>query len=148
MSETAKLPQWIVDHIELYQRDPDKGHMWDSAAAGGKAILPTLLLTTTGAKSGEARVLPLIYGRHNGLVTIIASKGGAPTHPAWFVNLQANPTCDVQVAHEKFTARARVAEGAERQEIWDHMVTVYSPYTAYQAATEREIPVIVLEPVS
>ncbi len=148
MSTTAKLPQWILDHVELYQKDPDKGHMWDSAAAGGKGVLPTLLLTTTGAKSGETRVLPLIYGRHNGLVTIIASKGGAPAHPAWYLNLEANPECEVQVAHDKFKAKARVAQGDERQAIWDHMVSVYSPYTAYQAATERQIPVVVLEPLS
>lgn len=145
MTKAAVVPSWIQDHIDLYLRDPDQGHMWDSSGAGGDIVLPTLLLTTTGAKSGQERLLPLIYGKHGDNVTIIASKGGAPEHPAWYLNLAANPDCQVQVAHDKFKARARVATGAEREQIWDHMVSVYSPYTAYQAATERQIPVIVLE---
>lgn len=145
MSKSTVVPSWIQDHIELYQRDPDKGHMWDSSGAGGDMVLPTLLLTSTGAKSGEPRLLPLIYGKQGDNVTIIASKGGAPEHPAWYLNLMANPDCQVQVAHDKFSARARVAQGTEREEIWEHMVSFYPPYTAYQAATDRKIPVIVLE---
>ena len=140
------LPSWILDHIALYERDPEAGHMWDSSALGGPGVLPTLLLTSTGAKSGELRKLPLIYGTHDGQHVIIASKGGAPSHPAWFVNLSANPQCEVQVASDKYTAKARVVEDdTERQAIWDMMVGVYPPYTDYQNATERQIPVVVLE---
>ena len=145
MSQDAVLPNWIQEHIDLYHRDPDKGHMWDAAMAGGSGVLPTLLLTSIGAKSGLPRVLPLIYGNHQESVTIIASKGGAPSHPAWYLNLLANPECQVQVAHDKFKAVARIAQGAQRQQIWDNMVQVYAPYEAYQAATERLIPVVVLE---
>ena len=139
------IPGWIKSHIELYQRDPEAGHMWDSSALGGPGVLPTLLLTTTGAKSGAQRVLPLIYGTYNDQHVIIASKGGAPAHPAWFLNLQADPNCGVQVASDVYQAKAHVVEGEERQAIWDMMVGVYSPYTDYQAATDRQIPVVVLE---
>ena len=139
------LPDWIKAHIELYMKDPEAGHMWDSSALGGPGVLPTLLLTTTGAKSGKQRLLPLIYGTHEGKHVIIASKGGAPSHPAWYVNLAANPSCEVQVAADRYTAQARVAEGEERQAIWDMMVGVYPPYTDYQNATDRQIPVVVLE---
>jgi len=145
MSDQPKVPNWIQQHIDLYRRDPDQGHMWDAAMAGGKGVLPTLLLTSTGAKSGQARVLPLIYGTYKEAVTIIASKGGAPSHPAWYLNLLANPDCEVQVAHDVFKATARVAQGAERDEIWANMAQVYPPYLDYQAATQRQIPVIVLD---
>jgi deazaflavin-dependent oxidoreductase (nitroreductase family) len=145
MTDNAKLPGWITEHIALYEKDPDAGHMWDSSALGGPGVLPTLLLTTTGAKSGQPRVLPLIYGKRGDDVVIIASKGGAPSHPAWFVNLEANPACRVQVARDVFDATARIAEGEERKELWEMMVDVYSPYTDYQNATAREIPVVVLE---
>ena len=139
---------WIAEHIALYQSDPEKAHMWDSGPLGGPGILPTLLLTTTGRKSGEPRPLPLIYGELNGSHVIIASKGGAPVHPLWFVNLQANPECHIQVGKKSINARARVIpEGEERQKIWDQMVAIYPPYTDYKKATDRQIPVVVLDPV-
>ena len=142
----AELPDWIAQHVKLYQDDPDAGHMWDSSPAGGPGLLPTLLLTTIGKKSGQARLLPLIYGEVDGSYAIIASKGGFPTHPAWYVNLAANPNVEVQVGHDKFSATARTAEGAERQAIWDQMAVVYPPYNDYQvSAGAREIPVVVLD---
>ena len=140
------LPSWIQAHIDLYLADPEKGHMWDASVGGGKGPTPTLLLTTTGAKSGKKRLLPLIYGEHGDAVVIIASKGGAPEHPAWYINLVANPEVEVQVAARKFKATARIAQGAERDALWQRMVDVYPPYTDYQNATEREIPVVVLDP--
>ena len=142
------LPAWIREHLELYRRDPDAGHLWDAALAGGEGMLTTLLLTTTGRKSGKSLTLPLIYRPSgDGGYCIIASKGGAPAHPAWFLNLSAQPRVAVQVASEKFDAVARVAEGEERQRLWQLLVDYYAPYTDYQAATEREIPVVVLDPV-
>ena len=144
----ASLPDWIRDHIELYLRDPEAGHYWDASLGGGEGMLTTLLLTTTGRKSGNPLVLPLIYRpTGTGGYCIIASKGGAPAHPAWYLNLEAQPRVGVQVAGDKFEAVARVAEGEERERLWQLMVDYYAPYADYPAATEREIPVVVLDPV-
>lgn len=123
--------------------------MWDSGVAGGPGPLPTLLLTTVGRNSGAQRLLPLIYKKVAGNYVIIASKGGAPKHPAWYLNLVGNPNCDVQVGPEKMTAIARTAQGEERSDLWAQLAEVYPPYNDYQvAAGNREIPVIVLEPTT
>jgi alkylation response protein AidB-like acyl-CoA dehydrogenase len=86
----SEIP-WIAEHIELYRTDPDKARMWDSTPLGGPGLLPTLLLTTKGRKSGEPRALPLIYGEAGDSYVIIASKGGLPNHPIWYLNLEATP---------------------------------------------------------
>ena len=140
------LPPWIKEHILLYLEDGEAGHLWDSSLGGGKGMLTTLLLTTTGRKSGKKLVIPLIYRpTENGGYCVIASKGGAPTHPAWFLNLEANPTVHIKVTNKEFTAKARIAEGQEREKLWETMVEYYPPYSDYQAATERKIPVVVFE---
>lgn len=148
MSETAQqLPDWIKAHITLYQSDPEKGHMWDSGVAGGPGPLPTLLLTTTGRKSGEPRLLPLIYRKVGDNYIIIASKGGHVSHPVWYLNLEANPECHIQVGADHFNATMRVASGGERADLWAKMAEIYSPYLEYQTrAGDREIPVVVLQP--
>jgi deazaflavin-dependent oxidoreductase (nitroreductase family) len=111
-------------------------------------MLTTLLLTTTGRKSGRKLIIPLIYRpTDTGGYCVIASKGGAPAHPAWFLNLEADPEVEIQIANEKRRAVARVAGGAEREQLWQLMVDYYAPYTDYQAATDRQIPVVVLDPV-
>jgi deazaflavin-dependent oxidoreductase (nitroreductase family) len=92
------------------------------------------------------QILPLIYGKTEGGYAIVASKGGAPSHPAWFLNLTAHPDVEVQVEAKRFRARARTASGGERSALWDKMVKIYPPYTAYQKRTDREIPIVVLEP--
>ena len=146
MANFSEIP-WIAEHIELYRTDPEKAHMWDSTPLGGPGLLPTLLLTTTGRKSGEPRALPLIYGEAGGAYVIIASKGGLPNHPIWYLNLQANPDCELLVGPEVVSARARVAEGAERERLWKQMAEVYPPYNEYQErAGGRTIPVVVLDP--
>ncbi len=143
----AGLPKWIADHVRLYREDPDQAHMWDATMAGGKGLLPTLLLTSTGRKSGEPRPLPLIYKKVGDNYVIIASKGGAPTHPAWYLNLVAEPNCHVQVGRDEMEATARTASGAEREDLWSQLGEVYPPYHDYQkSAGDREIPVVVLEP--
>ena len=142
----AELPGWIADHVKLYLEDPEKAHMWDSASVGGPGVLPTLLLTTTGRKSGEPRLLPLIYQKVDAGFVIIASKGGAPSHPAWFLNLLDSPDCEIRVGRDSYRVTARISEGVERAELWKLMVEVYAPYEDYQASTDREIPVVVLEP--
>lgn len=145
MSEQA-LPKWIADHIHLYLSDPEKAHLWDASLGGGIGKIPTLLLITKGARTGAERMLPLIYKKIDGKFVIIASKGGAPSHPGWFRNLEAHPDCEIRVASDAFKVRARVAEGEERERLWQEMVALYAPYTQYQERTERRIPVVVLEP--
>jgi deazaflavin-dependent oxidoreductase (nitroreductase family) len=89
----------------------------------------------------------LIFGRSGPNYVVVASKGGAPTHPAWYMNLQANPKIKVQVKAEKFTAQAHTADAAERATLWPMMVEIYGPYAEYQTKTDRQIPVVVLKPV-
>jgi len=146
MSDTARLPDWIADHVRRYQQSNGAdGHMWDASSVGGSGVFPTLLLTTTGRKSRRRQVLPLIYGKTPTGYAIVGSKGGAPAHPAWYLNLSADPDVEVQVGAEKFGARARTASGAERSALWKQMAAIYPPYEDYQRRTGREIPVVVLE---
>jgi len=147
MTNFSEVP-WIAEHIALYRRDPEKAHMWDSTPLGGPGVLPTLLLTTKGRRSGKARSLPLIYGTIGDSYVVIASKGGMPDHPAWFLNLEAQPDCELQVGAKSISARARTAEGEERKRLWDRMAAIYPPYLDYQKATERTIPVVVLDPAA
>ena len=147
MADFSEIP-WIKEHTELYLSDPEKARMWDSSHIGGPGVLPTLLLTTVGRKSGEKRSLPLIYGEVGDAYVIIASKGGMPNHPIWFLNLEANPECDLMVGPKAVRARARVAEGEERERIWRQMAELYPPYDDYQKnAGDRVIPVVVLDPI-
>ena len=143
------LPKWIADHMQRYiETDGADGHMWDSAPVGGPGPIPTLLLTTTGRRSGKSLVMPLIYGEANGAYVVIASKGGAPKHPAWYLNLAANTEVEVQVIADRFRAKARTATGDERTNLWKMMREIYPPYDEYQGKTDREIPVIVLERIN
>jgi len=147
MPDFSAIP-WIAEHIQLYKTDPEKAHMWDSSSLGGPGVLPTLLLTTTGRKTGEPRSLPLIYGKTGDSYVVIASKGGMPNHPIWYLNLEAQPECEIQVAALQTAARARVIEGPEREKIWKMMEEIYPPYTDYQAnVPDRRIPVVVLDPI-
>jgi len=147
VADFSQIP-WIKAHIDLYRTDPERAHQWDSSALGGPGVLPTLLLTTRGRRSGEPRPVPLIYGSRGAGYVVIASKGGMPEHPLWFRNLEAEPECEVQVGARTLRARARVAEGQEREELWQAMVGVYPPYDSYQKRTERTIPVVVLDPIA
>jgi len=129
---------WVREHLERYlQTAGEDGHIWRG--------VPTLLLTTTGRKSGEPYTTPLIYGEDAGRYVVVASRGGAPSHPQWYLNLNANPSVGAQVAADKFQARARTASPDEKPALWALMTGIYPPYDEYQAATEREIPVVILE---
>ena len=138
------LPELIRSHLKLYlETDGREGHMWQ---APGLDPLPTLLLTTQGRRSGRSRILPLIYGKRGDDYVVVASRGGAPNHPAWYLNLAAEPEVGVQVARDKFRARARTTHGDERSSLWELMAEIYAPYTEYQTrAGSREIPVVVLD---
>ena len=98
--------------------------MWDASAAGRSGAVATLLLTTTGRRSGQARILPLIYGETGDNFVIVASRGGHPHHPAWYLNLAADPDVRVQVASRRFRARARTATGEERAALWKDMLGI------------------------
>jgi deazaflavin-dependent oxidoreductase (nitroreductase family) len=145
-NKSPGLPDWIKNHLARYlATDGAEGYLWDASLGGGKGLVPTLLLTTVGHKSGRVLTLPLIFGQSGPDYVVVASKGGAPAHPAWYLNLQASPEVQVQVKAEKFTARARTAKGEERAALWSKMVEIYGPYAQYQTKTAREIPVVVLE---
>jgi proline iminopeptidase len=147
MADFSEIP-WIKEHVELYRNDPEKARMWDSTLLGGPGLLPTLLLTTAGRKSGKPRSSPLIYGEVGESYVIVASKGGMPNHPVWFLNLEANPDCELMVGPVRVSARARIAEGEERERLWKQMAELYPPYEQYQKnAGARTIPVVVLDPV-
>ena len=143
------LPGWMVDHANRYlESGGTAGHLYKMSPPGRPEItVPSLLLTTTGRKSGERFVFPLFYGKDGDSCFVIASKGGAPQHPGWYRNLLADPNVEVQVGTEKMKARARTATGAERARLWQKALEFWPPYAEYQTKTEREIPVVVLDPV-
>jgi deazaflavin-dependent oxidoreductase (nitroreductase family) len=115
---------------------------------GGPGLLPTLLLIACGAKSGKLRPLPLLYQEMDGKYVIIGSKGGAPTHPGWYLNLKANPECEIRVGAKRERARARTASGDERRDGWRKMAAMYPPYDDYQKRADwRQSPGVVLEPI-
>jgi deazaflavin-dependent oxidoreductase (nitroreductase family) len=135
-----QLPDWIVDHMEKYlATDGEDGHIWRG--------VPTLLLTTIGRKSGEPRMLPLIYGKSGDAFAVVASKGGHSSHPLWYWNLVARPEVQVQVAADKFAAKARTATAEEKPALWKTMTMIWPAYNEYQAKTQREIPIVVLDRV-
>jgi len=107
---------------------------------------PILLLTTQGRKSGKPRVTPLMYVRDGDALVLVASSGGSPQHPSWFLNLRDRPDVEVQIGKETERQRARVATPEERERLWPRAVEMYGGYAGYQTKTSREIPLVVLEP--
>ena len=147
--EPANAPDFVLEHLHRYQQSNGAdGHLWDSSGFGDHGLIPTLLLTTRGRQSGELLVVPLIYAESDGNYIVVASAGGAPTNPAWCINLMHTPRVDVQVVDHKFSALARLSEGEERKQLWQVMDRVYPEYSKLQNKTDRQIPVIVLDPVS
>jgi deazaflavin-dependent oxidoreductase (nitroreductase family) len=135
----------VSEHIALYLSDPEAAHIWDSTVIGIPGPIKTLLLTTTGRKSGEARHVALQYFKPEGDFAVIASKAGAHRHPAWYLNLVVNPRCKLQVGADSFDALARTAQGEERERLWDAICAEQPEYPKYQSWTDREIPVVVFE---
>lgn len=127
------------EHVQRYQEtDGAEGHDWLKGTT-------TLLLTTTGRKSGKQYTTPLIYTLDGGNPVIVASQGGTPDNPDWYLNLVANPHVDVQIKGDKFHAHPHTAAGEERERLWKQMAAVWPDYDEYQKKTDREIPVVVLE---
>ena len=120
-------------------------------ATGGKLFgrvgkSPILLLNTVGRKSGRKRTSPLLYVMDGEDFVIIASKGGAPNHPAWYLNLKANPDATIEVGDREVRVRAEEVDSQEKDRLWQKMVEMYPPYDDYQTRTKREIPLLVLRP--
>ncbi|HEY7933829.1 MAG TPA: nitroreductase family deazaflavin-dependent oxidoreductase [Solirubrobacteraceae bacterium] len=127
-----------TEHVQRYvDTDGEEGHDWQGTTV--------LILTTTGRNSGEERSTPLIYQRSGDDLLVVASKGGAPTPPAWYLNLQAEPEVQVQVLGDRFSARARTASAQEKPGMWETMTATWPAYDDYQQKTDREIPVVVLQ---
>lgn len=126
------------EHVRRYlETDGAEGHEWQGTTV--------LILTTTGRRTGESRSTPLIYGKHGDGYVVIASKGGAEEHPAWYLNLSDLPEVTVQVRGDQFKARARTADPQEKPGLWKMMTERWPPYDEYQHKTNRDIPVVVLE---
>ena len=141
MSEGENL--FGAEHVRRYRETGGEvGHTWKR----GSKIL---LLTTKGRKTGEPRTTPLISeNADDGKYVIVASKDGAPEHPGWYRNLSKDPQVELQVKDEVFPARARTAEGEERERLWKLAAQQWPDYDSYQEKTDREIPVVVLERAS
>lgn len=124
-----------------------QGHIMDMSHAGFNGMCPTLLLRTIGRKSGNPLIIPLIYGVMGGEWIVVASKGGAPDHPAWLLNLKERKDAQFQVASQCFEGSWRIAEGDERETVWSYMTRVFPPYGDYQqSAGGRVIPLVLLRP--
>jgi len=143
MSEPAYQPPDVTllgaEHVQRYQEtDGDVGHIWNG--------VPILLITTTGRQSGLLRTTPLIYGRDGDDFLVVASTGGAPQHPNWYRNLDANPSAHIQVQAEHMSVTARTASQSDRARLWKIMNELWPNYDAYQSRTGRVIPVVILTP--
>ena len=127
-----------AEHVRVYRETGGKeGYLWNG--------VPTLLFTTKGRKSGEMRTNAIIYTPVGDKYVIIASKGGAPAHPGWYLNISADPNIEVQVKDEVFQATARTAQSPEREELWAEAVKAWPNFDVYQSRTDRKIPVVVIE---
>jgi len=126
------------EHVTRYvETDGEEGFVWRNGAE-------ILILTTIGRQSGEERSNALIFGRHGDDLLVVGSKGGSPTPPAWYLNLEANPEVFVQVKGDRFAAKARTANAEEKPELWKIMTAAWPDYDEYQTRTERQIPVVIL----
>jgi deazaflavin-dependent oxidoreductase (nitroreductase family) len=127
------------EHVRRYREtDGEVGYLWNGATA--------LLLTTTGRKTGELRTQPLIFARDGDDYLVVASMGGAPNHPSWYLNLTANPAAEIQVKGDVIPVTARTAADDEKPRLWQIVNEVWPNYDVYQSRTERAIPVVVLSP--
>ena len=148
---SAKLARerrdWKDEHQEMYLSSGGaEGHIVDLRDLGGHPLSTTLLIRYVGRKSGETRIAPLIYGVFAGEAVIVASKGGADHHPAWYLNLRERAELDFQIATQAYRASWREPAGEERRAVWDFMVGIFPPYRSYQESTRRQIPLVMMSP--
>ena len=137
-----------LERMQAFNRGiVDEYRATGGTVSGQFAGAPLLLLTTTGARSGEPRTTPLVHTRDGDRLVVIASYAGAPRHPAWFLNLRVNPDVTVELGAETFAARAIVAEGGERERLFERQAAEMPRFNEYREKTSREIPVVVLKRV-
>jgi deazaflavin-dependent oxidoreductase (nitroreductase family) len=131
--------QWVRDQVAAYE-----------ASGGAEATtlrgVPVVVVTSVGARSGKLRKNPVMRVEHEGRYALVASKGGAPSHPTWYHNLVAHPRVELQDGPDRREYTVRLAEGEERAQWWQRAVAVWPDYADYQTRTDREIPVFVAEP--
>lgn len=142
MSEQDILPEktdWVAKQLAKI----DESGTTESVDIMG---MPVAVFTIRGRKSGKLRRVPLMRVEHDGTYALVASKGGDPKHPVWYLNVTANPDVDVQDGREHHRGRVRELSGPEREEWWKRAVEAYPPYAEYQTKTDRQIPVLVVEP--
>jgi deazaflavin-dependent oxidoreductase (nitroreductase family) len=143
--ERQKL-DWVKWHLETYVGSGGmKGHILDQRDVGAYNMSMTLILKTRGRRSGEVRMVPLVYGFYAGEVVIVASKGGADVDPAWYLNVTAADEVEFQIASQAFRASWRVPQGEEREAVFAHMVNIFPPYGEYRKVAKREIPLVMLK---
>jgi deazaflavin-dependent oxidoreductase (nitroreductase family) len=139
---------WMANHLRTYlESGGTEGHVIDMSHLGGHPTSVTLILKTIGRKSGEPRLIPLLYSYIGGEFLLMASRGGADIHPAWYFNMTAADTVDIQVGPQAFRCTWRVLEGAERERAWAISVTNYPPVEGYTEHTDRVFPLVALKPV-
>ncbi len=143
--ELSSLSMADAHTLEYLRSDGARGHFWDFTPVGGYPYTPCLLLETFGAKSGERRLAPLIYGVTDGCLVIVASKGGAPNHPGWYHNIKAMDEVTLQVAAQAFACAWHEPTGDDRTRVWEMMANLYPPYREYQKGTERTIPLVMFK---
>ena len=149
MTELEKrMLAWIGSHTKTYLESGGReGHIIDMGLLGGHPASMTCLLKTIGRKSGEARILPLLYTYWGGEFILMASRGGSDVHPAWYFNMTAVDTVDLQIGTQAFRCSWRVTEGEEREAVWQLSVRNYPPVQDYTKNTTRVFPLVALKPV-
>ncbi len=134
--------KWVRDQVELYE---------GSGGTQGTTLrdtgLPVVVVTSLGARSGKIRKTPLMRVEHEGRYALVASQGGAPTHPVWYHNLVAHPLIELQDGPVRQDMTVRLAEGEEKARWWERAVAAFPDYADYQRRTDRDIPVFLAEPV-
>jgi deazaflavin-dependent oxidoreductase (nitroreductase family) len=137
---------WVTEHRDIYLNSGGaEGHVMDITPVGGHPFTTHCLIKYTGRKTGKVFITPLIYGDIGGEVVIVASKGGADNHPAWYLNILDSKEIEFQVGTQAYRATWREPKGPERQKIWDFMVDVFPSYANYQKSTKREIPLVMMK---
>jgi len=139
---------WVTEHREMYLRSGGaEGHIMDLTAVGGRAFATHCLIKYKGRNSGKTFITGLCYGSIGGEIVICASKGGADTHPDWYLNVVACPEIEFQIATQAFRATWREPVGAEREKVWAFMQDCFPFYTTYQASTKRLLPLVMMKAV-
>ncbi|MDT4892799.1 MAG: hypothetical protein QOE97_1834 [Pseudonocardiales bacterium] len=145
-STTRMIKLMSAAHTWLYAKTGGRvGKHWRIGAALRKAV-PVCLLTTTGAKTGRPRTVPLCFMQDGQDVVLVASQGGLPTNPQWYRNLVKDPSVEIRIGRSVRHMRARTADSDERAERWPELVGLYADFASYQTWTEREIPVVICSP--